>query len=78
MCNGDSDRIHDVLIYLFIYGAGVEPSLLLLRSFVGLLYQPQMTDHVDCRAISVKNEWRKQEYPEETWPNAALSITDPT
>jgi hypothetical protein len=41
-----------------MYGAGVEPSLLLLRPFIGLLYQPWMIDGDDCGAISGMNEWQ--------------------
>jgi hypothetical protein len=65
--------------YLFICGAGVEPSPLLLRLFIGLLYQPCTIDGDDCEAISGMNEWQgKPTYSEETCPIAALSITDPT
>jgi hypothetical protein len=39
-------------LYLFIYlGAGVEPSPLLQKPLIGLLYQYWMVDGVDCRAI---------------------------
>jgi hypothetical protein len=63
---------------LFIYGSGVEPSALLLRPFIGILYQPWMIDGDDCGAISGMNEWQgKPKYSEETWPSAALYITDP-
>jgi hypothetical protein len=38
------------------YRVGVEPSPLLLRPFIGLLYQPwMMTDGDDCGAISGMN-----------------------
>jgi hypothetical protein len=36
------------IIFLFLYGAGVEP-------FIGLLYQPWMVDGDDCGAISGMN-----------------------
>jgi hypothetical protein len=39
---------------LFIYGAGVEPSPPLLRSVIGLLYQPWMIDGDDCGAQFVE------------------------
>jgi hypothetical protein len=42
----------------FILGAGVEPSSLLLRSFIGLLCQHWMTDGDDCAAIGAMNEWQ--------------------
>jgi hypothetical protein len=41
--------------FLFIYGTEVERGPLLLRSFIGLLYQPWMIDG-DCGAISGMNE----------------------
>jgi hypothetical protein len=44
-----------IIIFLFIRGSGVEPSSLLLRSFIGLLYQPWMIDGDDCGAISGMN-----------------------
>jgi hypothetical protein len=40
-----------------MYGAGVEPSPLLLRPFIDLLYQPWMIDGDDCGEISGMNEW---------------------
>jgi hypothetical protein len=62
---------------LFVYGAGVEPSLLLLRPFIGL-YPSWMIDGDDCGAISGMNDWQgKPKYSEETCPSAALSTTDP-
>jgi hypothetical protein len=42
-----------LFIILFIYGIGVEPSPLLLQPFIGLLYQPWMTDGGDCEM----NDW---------------------
>jgi hypothetical protein len=63
----------------FIYGAGFEPSPLLLRPVICLLYQPWMIDGDDCGTISGMNEWqRKPKYSEETCPSAALSTADPT
>jgi hypothetical protein len=41
---------------LLVYGAGVEPSPLLLWSFIGLLYQPLMIDGDDFGVNSGKNE----------------------
>jgi hypothetical protein len=35
----------------------VEPSPLLLRPFIGLLYQSWMIDGDDCLAIGWMNEW---------------------
>jgi hypothetical protein len=59
---------------LFIFGAGVEQSPLLLRWFIGLLYQPWMMDD-DCGM----NEWQgKPKYSEKTYSSAALSTTDHT
>jgi hypothetical protein len=43
-------------MFLFIYGAGVEPSPLLLRPFSVLLYQPWMIDGDDCGAVGEMNE----------------------
>jgi hypothetical protein len=64
--------------FLFICGAGVEPSPLLLRPFISLLYQPWMIDD-DCGAISGMNEWQgKPKYSEKICPSAALSTTHPT
>jgi hypothetical protein len=55
-------------------------SYIILRLFVGLLYQPWMIDSDDCEAISGVNKWqRKPKYWEKTCPSAALSTTtDPT
>jgi hypothetical protein len=62
-----------------MYGAGVEPSPLLLRSFIGLLYQPWVIDGDDYGAISGMNEWQgKPNFPEKTCPSAAVSTSDPT
>jgi hypothetical protein len=46
-----------LLLSLFIYGAGVKPSPLLLRRSIGLLYQPWVIDD-DCGAVGVMNEWQ--------------------
>jgi hypothetical protein len=58
----------------------VEQSPLLLRPFIGLLYQPWMVDGDGCVAVSGRNEWRgKSKYSEKkTCPSATLSTTDPT
>jgi hypothetical protein len=47
------------VLFLFFYGAGVEPSPLLLRPFNGLLYQPWIIDDDDddFGAVSEMNEW---------------------
>jgi hypothetical protein len=58
--------------FLFIYGTGVEPAPILLRSFIGVLYQPWMADGDDCGAISGMNEYSKK-----TRPSAALYNKDP-
>jgi hypothetical protein len=53
----------------FIYGAGVEPSPLLLRPFVGILHQPWMIDGDDCGVISGVNQWQgNPKYSEDTCP----------
>jgi hypothetical protein len=63
----------------FVYGAGVQPNLLLQRLFIGIMYQPWMIDGDDCGAVSGMNEWQwKPKYSEETCPCAAASTTDPT
>jgi hypothetical protein len=60
-------------------GLDVEPSPLLLRSSLGLLFQPCMTDGDDCGAVSVMHQWQgKPKYSEETCPSAAMSTVDPT
>jgi hypothetical protein len=58
---------------IFIYGVRVEPSSLLLRPFVGLLYQPWMIDGDDFGANSGRNEWQgKPKFPEKTRPSVAI------
>jgi hypothetical protein len=58
--------------------ARVEPSPLLLRPFIDLLYQPWMIDGDDCGTNSGIVEWQeKPEYSEKTFPSDALSTTDP-
>jgi hypothetical protein len=57
----DIERSFMHLIYyyfLFIYGARVEPSPILLQSFIGLLYQPWMIDGDDCGAIGGMIKWQ--------------------
>jgi hypothetical protein len=46
---------------LFISGAGVEPSPLILRQFIGLLYQPWMIDADDCGPIRAISEWQRNQ-----------------
>jgi hypothetical protein len=41
-----------------IYGAGVEPSPLLLRPVIGLLYEPCMIDGEDCAVFSGRTVWQ--------------------
>jgi hypothetical protein len=58
-----------IIFFIFMYGAGVEPSPLLLQPFIGLLYQPWLIDGDDCRAISGINEWQgKLKYSEKSAP----------
>jgi hypothetical protein len=65
-----------LVIYLWF---GLEPSSLLLRAFIGLLYQPWMTDGDYCEEISGMNEWQgKLNYSEETCHRLALPTIDPT
>jgi hypothetical protein len=60
-------------------GAGVEPSPLLLQSFIGLLHQPRDIDGDDSGIVTGMNEWQgKPKYLGKTWPSTALSTTDPT
>jgi hypothetical protein len=56
----------------------VEPSPLIPRPFIGLLYQPWMIDGDNCGAIGGMNEKQgKPKYPGKTCPSAAaLSTTD--
>jgi hypothetical protein len=59
--------------------AEVEPSPLLLRPLIGLLYQPWMINGADCGAIGEMNDWQgKPKYWDETCHSTALSTTDPT
>jgi hypothetical protein len=55
------------VLHFFICGTGVESSPLLLRPFIGLLYQPCMMDGDGCRAISGKVDCQgKPKYSEKT------------
>jgi hypothetical protein len=45
---------------LFICGALVEPSPLLLLPLIALLYEHRMTDSDDCRAISEMSNWQEK------------------
>jgi hypothetical protein len=45
------------LLGFFFCLARVEPSPLVLRPFVGLLYHPWMTDNDNCGAVAGMNEW---------------------
>jgi hypothetical protein len=47
-----------IISFLFIHGAGVDTSPLLLQSFIGLLYQPWTTEGDICGEISGMNEWQ--------------------
>jgi hypothetical protein len=68
-----------MMIVLFIYGVGVEPSPLLLLPFISLLYQSWMINCYDCGAVSGINDWQgKLEYSDKTYPSVALSTPDPT
>jgi hypothetical protein len=54
--------------FFIICGAGAEPSPLLLRPFIGLLYQPCVI-YNNCGAISGMNDWQeKPKYSEKTYP----------
>jgi hypothetical protein len=48
-------RVSEYILYLFIYAAGVEPTLLLRQPFIGLLYQLIMIDGDDYGAVSGMN-----------------------
>jgi hypothetical protein len=63
----------NTLTLSFIYWAGVEPSPLLLRSLIGLLYEPWIIGDDDCGAISGINtrQW-KPKYSKKTCPSATL------
>jgi hypothetical protein len=65
--------------FLCIYGAGGEPSPLLLRPFIGLLYHAWMIDGDDFGSIGKMIGWQgKPKTLEKTCSSAALSTTDPT
>jgi hypothetical protein len=62
-----------------MYGAAVETSPLLLRSFIGILYQPWMMYVDDCGAVGGMVKWQgKSKYSGEACPSAALSTADLT
>jgi hypothetical protein len=64
---------------LFMYGARVEPCPLLLRPFIGLLFQLWMIDADNCGAIVAMNEWLgKLEYLEKTCLSAFMFTTHST
>jgi hypothetical protein len=45
--------------FFFIYWAGQEQNLLLLRPLIGLLYQPWIMDGGDdCAAVGRMNDWQ--------------------
>jgi hypothetical protein len=44
------------ILFVFIYWPGVEPSPLLLRPLIDLLYQPWMIDDEDCGAVGGMND----------------------
>jgi hypothetical protein len=65
---------HSCIVFLFLFilylsmEAGVEASLLLLRSSIGVLYQPWMIDD-NSGANSGMNEWQgKPKYPHKNLP----------
>jgi hypothetical protein len=61
------ERPTNYTLLLFIYGAGVELSPLLLRPFTDLFYLPWMTDGGDCGAISGMNQCQgKPKHSEKT------------
>jgi hypothetical protein len=65
-------------LFLSIYWAGMEPSPLLLRPLISLLYQPRMI-HDDCGAINVTDDWQgKPKHSEKTCRRAAVFTTNPT
>jgi hypothetical protein len=59
----------------------MEPSPLLLRPLMGLVYQSQITDDDDdeCGATGEMNEWQgKPKYSEKAYPSVPLSTINPT
>jgi hypothetical protein len=46
-----------LFIYLVIYSVGIEPSVI-LRTFIGILYQLSMIDCDDLEAIDGISEWQ--------------------
>jgi hypothetical protein len=48
----------EIFTFLFNYGAGVEPISLILRSLIGLFYQPSRKYDYDCGAVNGTNEWQ--------------------
>jgi hypothetical protein len=78
-CFIPGDTAFVLFILLLICGDGVEPSPLLLRPFIGPLYQPWMIDGYDCGAIGGMYDWQgKLKYSQQTCPSATLSTTNPT
>jgi hypothetical protein len=58
LCNFTDSR--PKRLFSFVYGAGVQPSPLLLRSFIGLLYLHWMIDGDDCGAVNGMKEWKEK------------------
>jgi hypothetical protein len=70
------ENFKSYILLSFFYVTGLEPSPLLLRPFIGLLYQPWMIDNDDCGTTSGVYEWqRKRKFVEESCPSAAVSTT---
>jgi hypothetical protein len=70
-------QVQNVKLYTFF--PGVEPSLVVLRAFIFLLYQPWMIDYDDCGAVSGINDWpEKLKYSGTTCLSASLATTDST
>jgi hypothetical protein len=61
-CKGLCQCLSSSMLYflLFMYGSRVEPSPLLLRPFIGLLYQSWVIDGDDSEAISGMSEWQEK------------------
>jgi hypothetical protein len=56
----------------------MEPSPILLRPIIGLLYLPCKIDNSDCGVIGEMNDWqRKLKYSEESHLSGTVSSTNP-
>jgi hypothetical protein len=79
MCPTVQALSRTICIFKYIYWAEMEPSQLLLRQFIVLLYQPRMLDGDTCAASSGMNDTQeKPKYSEKTYSSGVFSTINPT